>query len=786
MDEIMLTDRQAVDRDAALLVIGNTGTVEFDLDLPTSGANGSAIAWSSGDERWVEPDGAVYRPEYGRGYRDVALTATVTRGAASATRTFTVRVLEQRNRIVVRDVFPIVMTVQAGSTYDLPTYTAVRTDDGMLVSQRIDWHDGIEHTAARPAHDGDGPHALHWHGVIDGTDVPVTATVHVTDHDPDRPVDAAVRRTPIPIDHVRLDGDGVLARDQRARIAYLRGVDDDRLLVEFRRAAGLDTRGAQPMTGWDAPDSLLRGHTTGHTLSAYALAYAASGDRVLKAKLDYVVDALAEVQRAFARRPSAHPGFLSAYDETQFDRLEEYAPYPTIWAPYYTLHKILAGLLDAYRHAGSAAALDVARGIGDWTHARLSKLSRERLQRMWSLYIAGEFGGMNESLADLYAITGDERHLAAARMFDNDRLMTPMRQHVDALGGMHANQHIPQVIGSVRLFETTGLPRYLDQARFFADAVISHHCYAMGGTGHGEMFDQPDVIGAALADDTAESCATYNLLKLVAMLDSHVPRPEYADYAEHATINHVAATCDHRPGQAGNGGSIYFMPTQPGGRKDIDTAENSCCHGTGLESHFLVAAGAYATDRDALYVRRYLNGALDDDAARLTVRVDDAAPERVTIDVERLDRDVLCLRVPGWSADGSVTVAANGSAVPDAVVELSRTAAGDLALHADQLGLGSWGGVRLELGFAPRMRLIATPDRPELAAVAWGPYALAALDDGERLLDVAVAADDPDAAFRHEPGTLDFTHVATGLRFVPLWRLGDERYHLYVRTRPQA
>ncbi|MBW3077617.1 beta-L-arabinofuranosidase domain-containing protein [Bifidobacterium simiiventris] len=783
MADTNATDQRIADKDAQLLYIGNTGTVEFDLDLPASGANGSTITWSSDDERWIRPDGTVHQPEYGRGYRDVTLTATVTYGMASATRTFTVRVLEQHNTVAIRSVFPVSLTVRSGEPYALPTYTAARTEDGMTISQRIAWHDGVEHTAPRLPHDGGHRRDVRWHGVVDGTDVAVTAIVHVVDQDSQPREDTADRRTPVPLGHVRLTGDGVLARNQRHRLAYLRGVDDDRLLVEFRRAAGLDTRGAQPMTGWDAPDSLLRGHTTGHTLSAYALAYAASGDVAIKAKLEYVVASLAEVQRAFAARPGAEPGFLSAYDETQFDRLEELAPYPTIWAPYYTLHKILAGLLDAYRYAGSRQALDVARGIGDWTYERLHRLDHERLQRMWSLYIAGEFGGMNDALADLYAATGDERHLAAACLFDNDRLMEPLRQHVDALGGMHANQHIPQVIGAVKLFEATGLPHYLDQARFFADAVLGHHLYAMGGTGQGEMFHQPDEIGSLLADDTAESCASYNLVKLAVELERHCSEPRYADYVEHASVNHIAATCDHRGDRADDGGSIYFMPTQPGGRKQFDPDENSCCHGTGLESHFYAAHGAYFTDKDALYVRRYLNGTLDDDAARLTVTADDVLPERVTIRIDRLDRATLCLRVPDWSAGSQIDLRVDGRKVPFGVIELSRSEIGELSFTANALGLDSWDGARLDVMFAPHVRLLPTPDRPEVAAVAWGPYVLAALDKRADMLDVPIDDADPDAAFERSGSKLAFTHRLTGLKFVPLFMIEDEPYHLYVRTR---
>lgn len=772
MSDTALTDQQIVDTDAQLLYIGNTGTVEFDLTLPTEGKNGSTVTWATSDERWIQTDGTVHMPEYGRGDRDVTLTATLTHGDATATREFTVKVLEQANKIKVKEFFPIELDVKAGSTFELPMFAAVRTDDDRLLSQRINWDDGVEHTAGEPGEES-------FHGLIDGSTIDAHATVHVHAEDPQAPVDANAKVNPVSISHVRLTGDGFLARNQARRLEFLRTVDDDQMLVEFRRAAGLDTKGAPDMIGWDAPDSLLRGHTTGHYLSALALAYAASGDETIKSKLEYVVASLAEVQDAFESKEGIHPGFLSAYSEFQFDKLQEYAPYPTIWAPYYTLHKILAGLIDAYNYAGNQTALDVASKVGDWTYDRLSKLPHEQLQNMWSMYIAGEFGGMNESLANLYALTHEPKHLAAARLFDNDRLMVPMRQHVDSLGGMHANQHIPQVIGSVKLFEATGVPYYLDQAKFFYDSVLGHHLYALGGTGQGEMFHQPDEIGNLIFDNTAESCASYNMLKLSAELYRYFPEDaKFGDYYERTTVNHIAASTDQVP----EGGSLYFFQTQPGGQKSFDV-ENSCCHGTGLESHFYYAEGAYYTDADALYVRLYLNGTLDDEAAKLTVSVEDVKPEHVTIDMEHLAKKTLRLRVPGWSVDGKVAVSVNGEAVESIVVEAARTDSGELAFAADELGLDTFDGARIELDFEPHMHLFPTPDRPELAAVAWGPYVLAALSDETKYLDVPVDESDPDAAFVREPGTLTFTHQATGLKFVPLEQIEFEHYHAYVRVK---
>ncbi|RBP99157.1 beta-L-arabinofuranosidase domain-containing protein [Bifidobacterium xylocopae] len=764
--ECVRDDQECVEQAARQLYIGNTGTVEFNLNLPTEGTGGTSIGWESGDERWIGTDGTVHQPDYGYGDRVVTLTATISKGRARAQRTFEVNILQKPNEIKVKHVYPITLTVQRGRGYHLPMFTAVLTRDDEMVSQRVNWDEGVEQRATALGEQ-------RFSGTIDGSAIAVEASVTVVADDPDAPVDAAPKLRPIGLEHVRLSGHGILAANQRRRIEFLKTLDDDQLLVEFRKAAGLDTKGADPMIGWDAPDSLLRGHTTGHVLSAYALAYGASGDGALRDKLTYLVHGLAEVQRAFGDSGRAKPGFLSAYDEGQFDKLEHYAPYPTIWAPYYTLHKILAGLLDAHRYAGSGEALAVASDLGDWVYERLHALPHEQLQNMWSMYIAGEFGGMNESLAKLYAVTGKREHLAAARLFDNDRLMVPMRQQVDALGGLHANQHIPQVIGSVELFRQTGLPYYLEQARFFMDSVIGSHIYAMGGTGQGEMFQQPGVIGALLKDNTAESCASYNMLKLANELYEYDPDPAYADYNELTTLNHIAASTDHVP----QGGSLYFFPTQPGGRKEFDE-ENSCCHGTGLESHFYYANGAFYIDQTTLYIQQYLSCILNDeqDGVNLSVEAADRHPERVVVHLGEVSRRMLALRIPGWS-HGQVTVAVNGKQLPTGRFKVSSS---HVVLAVEDCDLSSWDGASVELGFQTGFRLLPTPDKPALAALAWGPYVLAALSGSGEIQHLQLDRARLEREFTREREELIFTHRATGLRFKPLALIDHEQYHTYV------
>jgi DUF1680 family protein len=302
---------------------------------------------------------------------------------------------------------------------------------------------------------------------------------------------------------------------------------------------------------------------------------------------------LNRVQQAFTANQDIHDGFLSAYSEKQFDLLEKFKPYPEIWAPYYTLHKIFAGLLDSYRIAGIDQALTIADKLGDWVYKRLSKLSHEHLKKMWGMYIAGEFGGMNGSLAELYTYTRKETHLQAAKFFDNDRLFFPMEQKIDALGSLHANQHIPQVIGAMKIFSATKEKKYYTIASFFWHSVVQAHLYTIGGTGEGEMFRQPYKIGTYLSDNTAETCASYNMLKLTKALYAYDPDVTYMDYYERAMFNHILSTTDHE----GLGASTYFMPTRPGGQKQFDD-ENSCCHGTGLENHFKYADAVYALFKD--------------------------------------------------------------------------------------------------------------------------------------------------------------------------------------------
>ena len=287
-----------------------------------------------------------------------------------------------------------------------------------------------------------------------------------------------LRAVPFDLADVRL-GPGPFRDAMERDKSYLLRLDPDRLLHTFRLNVGLPST-AQPYGGWEAPTVELRGHTLGHYLTACALMYRSTGDAELKRRIDYIVGELARCQAA-SPKAGYHEGYLSAYPESFIDRVEKRQP---VWAPWYTLHKIYAGLLDAYRLAGNAQALEVLTRAADWIAFRVDHLTPEQMEASLQM----EFGGMNDVLASLYATTGDARHLALARAFDHDAVFDPLARGEDALDGLHANTQIPKAIGAAREYEVTGETRYRDIARFFWDRVALHRSYAIGGHSDRESF----------------------------------------------------------------------------------------------------------------------------------------------------------------------------------------------------------------------------------------------------------------------------------------------------------
>jgi DUF1680 family protein len=753
-------DYEIVQNDSKVLYLGNLNTVEFDLKLPKKGQFGSDISWVSGNSKILSDEGKVTRPGFGIGNREVELEATFRYGEAEEKRIYVVTVLEEENQIQVKKQYPMELSAEVGITFYLPEVSVIDTTDGRTIVHAVDWVNGGSRVY-------DTADIYLECGVLKGTRINVAARVIVTKE----PMVIKQKNTAVLAafekGEVHLSGDSPFQAAQNRAHEFLLSVDDEQMLYNFRRAAGLDTLGAPEMIGWDSPDGLLRGHTTGHYLSALALCYRAVSDEAIRDKAVYMVKVLGQCQDAFASQGGYHPGFLSAYSEEQFDLLEVYTRYPQIWAPYYTLHKIMAGLLDCYQLIGIDQALEIVSKLGNWVHTRLSGLTHDQRNRMWSMYIAGEFGGMNETMAELYRITGKPQYIETAKQFDNDKLYYPMSIEVDALNGLHANQHIPQMIGALRIFGATGETKYYNIPSFFWSAVTNSHCYAIGGTGEAEMFHAPGRIARQLSKNTAESCATYNMLKLTKELYTYRPDKGYMDYYERAMTNHILATCDCEP----NGGTIYFLPLAPGCSKSFDV-ENSCCHGTGLENHFKYVESIYYHKDNELYVNQFIPSELywKERNIRVVLSLRENEPGEIDFTFHGSGENVLLIRIPQW-CNGTYALTINGRAVSkvteeNGYIEISRTfAEGDI----------------IHISFSCFLHMESSPDVEDLAAVFYGPYCLAAITGESEFLTLIQRERTLKELLVQKENTLEFVCSELGVRFKPLYQIHHETYQVYIK-----
>ena len=513
-----------------------------------------------------------------------------------------------------------------------------------------------------------------------------------------------------PLQDVRLlDGPfkDAMLRDEQ----YLLSLDQDRLLHNFRVTAGLPST-AQPLGGWEAPDVELRGHAVGHYLSAVSIMYAGTGDARFKALADHLVAEFAKVQDAESKK--FHPGYLSAFPEEFFDRVETRQ---RVWAPYYTIHKIMAGLLDANLLTGNAQALEVLKKEADWVSWRNARLTDAQRQAM----LETEQGGMIEVLANLYAVTGDSKYLDTAKMFEHRRILDPLAHGVDPLDNIHANTQIPKIIGVAREYELTGDQRYHDIASFFWDRVVHHRTFVMGGNSDDEAFFPEDETSKHLGAAGPETCNTYNMLKLTRHLFSWNPTADEMDYYERALFNQILPSQDPKTGMVS-----YYCPLQPGAFRTWSTPEDSfwCCVGTGMENHAKYQDSIYfhspadSSATPVLWVNLFIPSELTWKDAGLKVRQQTTYPQTdvtsLTFSAEKPVRAALKLRDPSWAASG-LTVTVNGAkqnvgGTPGSYVTVERV----------------WKtGDTLTLRIPMALHIEATPDDPHVQALLYGPVVLA-------------------------------------------------------------
>ena len=307
--------------------------------------------------------------------------------------------------------------------------------------------------------------------------------------------------------------------------AWMLSLPVERLVHSFKVNAGMLTDNKKnvrkmpiPLGGWEGLDMELRGHSIGHLLSGLSLQYASTGNEVFKKKSDSIVTVLAQVQQVLNQN-----GYLSAFPQTYIDRN---IAGTSVWAPWYTLHKIVAGLTDAYWLTGNKQALDVVNQMAGWALQKIGTLPKDTLARM----LRNEFGGMNDAFYNLYSITGNPEHLKLAQLFYHHAALDPLLEKTDKLNKAHANTIIPKVVGEARAYELGGDEKDRDIADFFWNTIIKDHTYVHGGNSDKEHFFTPGKISEYLTGNTSETCNTYNMLKLTRHLFTWSADIKYADY----------------------------------------------------------------------------------------------------------------------------------------------------------------------------------------------------------------------------------------------------------------
>ncbi|MFD2379842.1 beta-L-arabinofuranosidase domain-containing protein [Paenibacillus xanthanilyticus] len=442
--------------------------------------------------------------------------------------------------------------------------------------------------------------------------------------------------------------DGLFKNSQETGRDYLLRMDVDRLAAPCYEAAKLQPK-KERYGGWESTP--IAGHSIGHWLSASAAMVAVTRDDVLRQRLDQAIDELAFVQ---SHDPD---GYVSGFPRDCFDRVFDGGGDFEVhnfglggsWVPWYSIHKIYAGLIDAYKLTGNQKALEVVIKLAEWAKKGTDRLTEEQFQRM----LICEHGGMNEAMADLYLLTGNRDYLDLAVRFCHQAILEPLSRGVDELEGKHANTQIPKVIGAAKLYNITGETKYRKMAEFFWQEVTRGRSYIIGGNSIFEHFRKEH--SEKLGVETAETCNTYNMLKLTRLLFQWSPNAEYMDFYERALYNHILASQD-----PDSGAKMYFISTEPGHFKVYGTDDHSfwCCTGTGMENPALYTRDIYYADNDAVYVNLFISSKAVLQDGKLVLRQETDFPRtnetRITLEEAGGERMKLRIRVPYWAA-GAVT-----------------------------------------------------------------------------------------------------------------------------------
>jgi DUF1680 family protein len=495
-------------------------------------------------------------------------------------------------------------------------------------------------------------------------------------------------------------------------VAYLLSVEPDRLLSGFRSHSGLKPNGKM-YEGWES--SGLAGHTLGHYLSAISMHYASTRDPEFLKRVNYIVKELNECQVA---RKTGYVGAIPKEDTVwaevaKGDIRSRGFDLNGGWSPWYTVHKVMAGLLDAYLYCNSTQALKICKGMADWTGETIKNLDDEKLQKM----LLCEYGGMAETLVNLYSITGDKKYLDLSYKFYDKRILDPLAKKKDILPGKHSNTQIPKIIASARRYELNGDKKDKAIADFFWETIVNNHSYATGGNSNYEYLSEPGKLNDRLTENTTETCNTYNMLKLTRHLFALEPSAKLMDYYEKALYNHILASQNHETGMM-----CYFVPLRMGGKKDYSSPFDTftCCVGSGMENHVKYNESIYFRGADgSLYVNLFIPSVLNWKEKGLSIKQESNLPEsnRSTLTVTTVKPVQMAIRVrkPKWAGNTSISI--NGKKQ-----QLTADAQGYLVLNR------KWkNNDKIEFTMPEDVYTEAMPDNANRRAVFYGPVLLAGI-----------------------------------------------------------
>lgn len=559
---------------------------------------------------------------------------------------------------------------------------------------------------------------------------------------------------------------------------YLYQLDPERLLHNFRVNAGLSSS-AKPLEGWESPGCGLRGHFTGHYLSACAALIAKDRDALLSKRISYMIDELAGCQQKMGGR------YLSAFPESEFDTLEK--KYGGVWAPYYTFHKIMQGLLDVYTLTGNKKAYQILLNMTDYVEGRMLKLPEAEIEKI--LYSAeanpiNEAGGMNEVLHNLYAVSKDPKHLKLGAVFDRKWFSQPLADGNDILSGLHSNTHIVLVHGYARRFENTHETDYRHAAENFWNMLIHHHAYVNGSSSGprpisttptsriAEHWGHADHLSATLTGEIAESCVTHNTQKLTANLFYWTANPEYADAYMNTFYNAVLPIQNSE-----NGAVVYHLPLgSPRTKNYLKENDYKCCNGSGIEAFAHLNSNIWFHDQNNLWVNLFIPSEVNWKEKGIKLEQTTGFPEepktRIRISAEKPTQFALKLLIPSW-ANAQTRVLLNGQPFKAKIKPVSFVTIDRMWKDGDQL----------ELVFTYDFHLKSMPDNMNVAALLYGPVLLAFETDKELILKGN--SEEILHSISKQPNVFSFNlkNNGTDYKLVPLYQVTKASYGVYATIR---